>query len=160
MLLSVVCILGIGVTSSWAQIRVKGTVVDETGAGFIGAGVVQVGTTNGTTTDLDGNFELTVPEGAILQFSFINYVTQEIPAAPTMRVVLLEDTNLLDEIIVVGYGVQRKSSVTGAISSVKSTDIEHRSISNVQSALQGKTPGVSVVQSNAPGAAPAASAPA
>ena len=155
MLLSVVCILGIGVTSSWAQIRVKGTVVDETGAGFIGAGVVQVGTTNGTTTDLDGNFELTVPEGAILQFSFINYVTQEIPAAPTMRVVLLEDTNLLDEIIVVGYGVQRKSSVTGAISSVKSTDIEHRSISNVQSALQGKTPGVSVVQSNAPGAAPA-----
>lgn len=95
--LTVICLLGIGSATAWSQsIQIKGTVLDENGAGFIGAGVVQKGTANGTMTDTDGNFEITVPQGAVLQFSFIGYVAQELPAAQAMKVILVPDTQMLE----------------------------------------------------------------
>ena len=87
------------------SIHVKGTVLDENGTGFIGAGVVQKGTTNGTMTDANGNFEINVPQGAILQFTFISYVPQELPATQNMKVTLVPDTQTIEETIVIGYGV-------------------------------------------------------
>ena len=106
-------------------IAVSGRVTDETGQPMIGAGVVQKGTTNGTVTDLDGSYSITVPNGAILEFSSVGYVTQERAAnQPRMDVQLELDQLMIEETVVVGYGVQRKSDVTGAISSVKASDIE------------------------------------
>ena len=100
--LTVICLLGIGSATAWSQsIHVKGTVLDENGAGFIGAGVVQKGTTNGTMTDANGNFEINVPQGAILQFSFISYVPQELPATQNMKVTLVPDTQTIEETVVV-----------------------------------------------------------
>ena len=90
---------------------------------MIGVSVLEKGTTNGVITDLDGNYTLSVNEGATIVFSYIGYVTQEKKAAAgTMNIVLKEDNKTLDEVVVVGYGVQKKSSVTGAISSVKAED--------------------------------------
>ena len=98
--LTVICLLGIGSATAWSQsIHVKGTVLDENGAGFIGAGVVQKGTTNGTMTDANGNFEINVPQGAILQFSFISYVPQELPATQNMKVTLVPDTQTIEETV-------------------------------------------------------------
>lgn len=141
---------------SYAQIKVNGQVIDQTGEPVIGANVVEKGTTNGIITDLDGNFTLSVKRGATLVISFVGYITQEIQAAPTVKVTLKEDSEMLDDVIVVGYGVQKKSSVTGSISSVKTEDVANRTITNAQSALQGKTAGVQVVTtSGVPGSAPA-----
>lgn len=145
-----------GAFASQAQnLTANGTVTDEAGMPVIGAGVVQKGTTNGVTTDIDGNFSISVPQGTILEFSSVSYVTQELPAATGMKVVLVEDHEALDEVVVVGYGVQKKREITGAISSVKSEDIENRTISNVEDALQGKTAGVQLISASAsPGASP------
>lgn len=142
----------IGVTTAFAQLTVKGTVTDEAGDPIIGASILEKGTTNGTITDFDGNFELRTRNGATLEISYVGYVTQEVKAAASLKVVLKEDTEVLDELIVVGYGVQRKSSVTGAISSVKSEDMQNRTITTAQQALQGKTAGVQLLtNSGAPG---------
>lgn len=142
----------IGVATSFAQVSVKGTVTDNTGEPIIGASILEKGTTNGTVTDLDGNFALSTKSGATLVFSYVGYVTQELKAAANMKVVLKEDSQALDELIVVGYGVQKKSSVTGAISSVKAEDMQNRTITTAQQALQGKTAGVQLLSnSGAPG---------
>lgn len=142
----------IGVTTALAQTSVKGTVTDEAGEPIIGASILEKGTTNGTITDFDGNFELRTKSGATLVVSYVGYITQEVRAASSLNVVLKEDTEVLDELIVVGYGVQRKSSVTGAISSVKSEDMQNRTITTAQQALQGKTAGVQLLSnSGAPG---------
>ncbi len=150
------CTLLLGVFSAYAQnIRVSGSVVDESGVPLIGVGVIQKGTTHGVTTDLDGHFSIEVPGGSVLVFSSVSYKTQELPAAQTMQVILAEDRELLDEVVVVGYGVQHKSEVTGAISSVRSEDMENRTIMNVEDALQGKTAGVQLISASAsPGASP------
>lgn len=153
--LSMFLLIFVGVSVALAQTTAKGTVIDATGEPIIGASVLEKGTTNGTITDFDGNFTLSVKNGATLVISYVGYVTQEVQASGNMNVTLAEDSDVLDEVIVVGYGVQKKSSVTGAISSVKSGDMEHRSISNAQSALQGKTAGVNVVQATKPGESPA-----
>lgn len=137
------------------NINVKGTVVDESGMGIIGAGVMEKGTSHGVVTDLDGNFEISVPSNATIVFSCLNYVTLELPAQEVMNVTLTEDREILDEVVVVGYGVQKKSSVTGSISQVKENDIANRTITSVQEALQGKTSGVqTVTTSGQPGSAP------
>ena len=137
------------------NIKVKGTVVDETGYPMVGAGVMQKGTSNGVITDLDGNFEINVPSGSILVFSSVSFITQELPAAAEMNVILIEDREVLDEVVVVGYGVQRKSSVTGSISQVKSEDVDNRTITSASEALQGKTSGVQVIStSGLPGSTP------
>ena len=138
-------------------VKITGKVVDNLNEPMIGVSILEKGSTNGAITDLDGNYLISVKEGATIIFSYIGYITQEkIARGSTINVVLQEDAKTLDEVVVVGYGVQKKSSVTGAISQVKSEDMQNRSISNVQQALQGKTAGVQVVStSGAPGSAPA-----
>lgn len=127
-------------------ITVNGLVVDATGEPIIGASVVEKGTSNGIVTDLDGKFTLNVKPGATLKISFIGYQPQEVKAASTMKIVLKEDTKLLDEVVVVGYGAQKKENLTGAVSSVDiSKTLEGRQIPDVGRGLQGTTPGLSVV---------------
>ena len=154
--LSICLLLLVGMGAMAQTIRVSGTVVDEAGLGVIGAGVIQKGTTNGVATDIDGKFTINVPEGSVLEFSALNYVTQELPAKDGMVVVLAESAEFLDELVVVGYGVQRKSDLTGAISTVKESDIVSRSVASAEMVLQGKTAGVQLYTNSArPGAAPA-----
>ena len=148
-----VMILGAGMALAQNTITVSGTVVDEAGLPMIGVGVLQQGTTNGAATDLDGKYTVTVPRGSNLEFSFIGYATQLIAAnAATINVTMEPEANFLEETVVIGYGVQRKSDVTGAISSVRAADIENRSVTDVQNSLQGKTAGVQLIStSGAPG---------
>ncbi len=136
------------------NITVSGTVLDEQGLPMIGVGVLQKGTTNGTTTDLDGKYVVTVPMGSELEYSFVGYVTASAIANTSVINLSLEpSTQFIEETVVIGYGVQKKSSVTGAISSVKSEDLRNRSVTSVEGGLQGKTAGVQVVTtSGAPGA--------
>lgn len=142
----------IGVTTAFAQIQASGTVTDESGEPIIGASVLEKGTTNGAITDFDGNFELRTKSGATLVISYVGYVAQEVKAGTSLRVVLKEDTEVLDELVVVGYGVQKKSNLTGAISAVKDQDMTNRTLSDATQALQGKTAGVYLSSSSgAPG---------
>ena len=106
---------------AYAQnITVKGHVKDATGLEVIGANVVEKGnTTNGTITDLDGNFTLTVPQGATLTVSFIGYKAQEVAAAPSVVVTLQDDSQLLDAVVVIGYGTVKKNDLTGSVSTVE-----------------------------------------
>ena len=155
-LLTVLSLFLAGTVSVLAQnVSVKGVVVDETGAPMFGVGVVQQGTSNGVITDIGGHFSISVPRNSVLEFSSIGFQTQELAPASDMHVVMVEDRELLDEVVVVGYGVQKKSQVTGAISSVRAEDMENRTISNVEDALQGKTAGVQLISASAsPGASP------
>ena len=140
------------------QVTISGVVTDDQNEPMIAAGVVQKGTTNGTITDLDGNFKLTVPAGSVIEFSSVGYVTQEFVATQTQQVTIkmATDTQMIEETVVVGYGVQKKSDVTGAISQVKSEDIQNRTITSPEQALGGKTAGVQTFASSArPGATPA-----
>lgn len=154
----IVLVMWMGLSSALAQsITVKGQVLDaKSKEPLIGVSVLEKGTTNGTITDFDGNYVLNVAKGRILVFSYVGYTTQEIAVnQPSLTVSLKEDTQTLNEVVVVGYGVQKKSSVTGSISQVKAEDMENRSVTTVQSALQGKTSGVQVISSSAaPGEAP------
>ena len=135
---------------------VSGTVSDTQGLPVIGAGVMlSSDNTVGTTTDLDGNYSISVPPDASLTFSCIGYktVTVDIAGRAKVDVVMEEDSEFLEETVVIGYGVQRKSDVTGAIASVKDSDIANRSAISVAQALQGKAAGVQIVNpSGAPGA--------
>lgn len=137
-------------------VKVNGRVIDNLNEPMIGVSIFEKGTTNGVITDMDGNYSLSVKEGATIVYSYIGYLTQEKKAvAGVMNITLKEDTKTLDEVVVVGYGVQKKSSVTGAISQVKAEDMENRTISNAPAALQGKTAGVQVIQTSAaPGSSP------
>ena len=112
--------------------------IDENGEAVIGATVSDKNDAkNATITDFDGNFTVNVKAGQIIVISYIGYETQEVAAKNGMTVKLQPDNKVLDEVVVVGYGVQKKSSVTGAISQVKPEDMENRTISNAQQALQG-----------------------
>lgn len=141
----------------WAQQRqVTGIVKDQTGEPIIGASVLEKGSTNGVITDLDGNFKLTVSNAvkAVLQISYVGYKTQEISVngKTLLEVVLKEDTELLDEVVIVGYGAQKKESVVGAISQVSSKELLASPAANVSQAIAGKIPGVITTQtSGAPG---------
>ncbi len=137
-------------------VKVTGRVMDNMGEPMIGVSILEKGTTNGVITDIDGNYSLSVGEGATIVFSYIGYVTQELKAVSgTLNVTLKEDSQALDEVVVVGYGVQKKSSVTGAISQVKAEDMENRTITTAAQALQGKTAGVQLITtSGGPGEAP------
>lgn len=129
-------------------INVTGKVVDSSGIPVIGASIVEVGTTNGIITDFDGNFSLQVAAGVKLQISYIGYQTQEIVVSDdkSLNIVLKEDTEVLDEVVVVGYGSQKKVTLTGAISSVQSDDIVSTKNENVANMLSGKVAGFRVVQ--------------
>lgn len=141
--------------TSFAQ-GIKGTVIDENGEGVIGATVSDKSDAkNATITDFDGNFMVNVKAGQTIVVSYVGYETQEVAAKNGMTIKLQHDNKVLDEVVVVGYGVQKKSSVTGAISQVKPEDMENRTISNAQQALQGKTSGVQIISSSAaPGSSP------
>ena len=147
------CLMVLAAFAAMAQTTVKGVVVDANGP-VAGAAVLQVGTNNGTSTDMDGAFTLTVPSNATVEISCIGYASQSFRASEVpSRIVLEEDAEFLDETVVVGYGVQKKSNVTGAIAQVKAEALENRSDSDVGSALQGKLAGVQVLTtSSAPGA--------
>ena len=141
--------------TSFAQ-GIKGTVIDENGEAVIGATIADKNDSkNATITDFDGNFVINVKAGQTIVVSYIGYETQELAAKNGMTIKIQPDNKVLDEVVVVGYGVQKKSSVTGAISQVKPEDMENRTISNAQQALQGKTSGVQIIQSSAaPGSSP------
>lgn len=130
---------------SQQQKSLKGTVNDVLGP-VAGASVVVKGTTNGTVTDLDGNFVLEVNNGDVIQVSFIGYITQEIKytGQATLAVNLVEDTQKLEEVVVVGYGTQKKVNMTGAVAQVDSKMLESRPVQNVSTALQGTMPGVTI----------------
>ncbi|MGA0557702.1 SusC/RagA family TonB-linked outer membrane protein [Larkinella sp. VNQ87] len=132
-----------------ADVTVSGTVSDETGAGLPGVSVVLKGTTRGTTTDSKGFYQLTVPdETAVLVFSFVGYISQEVTVGNrnNIAVKLENDTKSLSEVVVVGYGTQKKVNLTGAVSSVTSEDITRRPVGQTSAALQGLMPGVTVTQ--------------
>src|SRR5690554_2525390 len=139
-----------------ADITVTGTVRDQNGDPIPGVTISIPNTGIGTATDMDGNYSLSVPEGATLVFSFIGFVSQSIQVGNNnvIDVILQEDIASLDEIVVVGYGTQKKSVVTGAISSVKASDLENQQIGRLEQALQGRTSGLTIASnSGAPGAA-------
>lgn len=139
------------------DIQVSGTVTDEQSNPIPGANILIKGTTIGTSTDADGKFSLAVPDAsAVLVVSFIGYLSQEIEvgARTEISVVLVSDIRQLSEIVVVGYGTQKKASVTGAISSISSEEISAQPVVNVSQALQGRIAGVTVVNNGAPGEAP------
>ena len=143
---------------SFAQnVTVKGKVTDSRGEPVIGATVMlSSNQTVGTQTDLSGNYSISVPSNASLIFSCVGYATQTVALAgrSVIDIVLAEDTEFLEETVVIGYGVQKKSDVTGAIASVKESDLENRTAIDVAQALQGKAAGVQIVNaSGAPGAA-------
>ena len=133
----------------------KGVVKDAAGEAIIGASVVVKGTTNGSITDFDGNFELSgVKNGAILQVSYVGYMTQEVKYnGQALNVILKEDNMNLEEVVVVGYGTQKKANLTGSVANVNNKLIESRPITSVSAGLQGLLPGVTVTQrSGQPGA--------
>ena len=143
-----------GITAHAQGITVKGTVIDAQGEPLIGASVLVKGTTNGGATDIDGNFHLQhVAKDAVLVFSYVGYEPQEINVngQTTINVTLKETSDTLEELVVVGYGVQKKSDVTGAISSVSAKDLQSRPVTNAFEALQGKAAGVDITTSERPG---------
>lgn len=133
---------------------VNGVVVDATGMPVIGANVMVKGTTNGTITDMDGKFSLEVPEDATLQVSYIGFANQEIKVGnqTNLSITMKEDAEALDELVVVGYGVQKKVNMTGAVSNIKAQDITKSATSNISNALVGRIPGlVGMNESGKPG---------
>lgn len=135
---------------AWAQVQITGTVTDTKGETVIGASVLVKGTTNGTITDFDGNFILSnVAKDATVQVSYIGYKTEEFKLGGKTHfpITLKEDTETLEEVVVVGYGVQRKSDLTGSVSSIKAGDaLKSTPVSDITNALQGRLAGVSIMQ--------------
>ena len=150
-LLALLC----GFSASAQNKAVRGTVVDAQGGPVVGAAVVVVGNTSiGAVTGIDGSYRLNVPAGASLEFSCIGYASQVIPVGDktVIDVVLQEDNEFIEETVVIGYGVQRKSDLTGSVASVRSEELMDRSTSDAAAALQGKAAGVQIFNdSGAPG---------
>ena len=152
---SLILALGLSLVAMAQGVTLKGVVLDSASQPIIGAFVVEQGTSNGTMTDAEGAFALTTARGAVVEISCIGYVTQVINnnGEQNLRVVLVDDAEMLEETVVIGYGVQKKSVVTAAISSVTSDDLKVQSQNRLDNMLQGMTSGVQVTQnSGAPGA--------
>ena len=130
------------------QITVKGIVKDTTGEPVIGANVVVKGTTTGTITDFDGNFQLSAKQGDIIVVSFIGYQPQELPVAAQMNVILKDDTEILDEVVVIGYGQVKKNDMTGSVMAIKPDELSKGITTNAQDMLSGKIAGVSVISND------------
>ena len=159
-MMSTMALLGLGYSSNayaagdvqnvqQATKKITGTVVDAMGP-VIGASILEKGTTNGTVTDFDGNFSLNVNPGATIVVSFIGFETQEIKVGDqsNFNITLKDDNAVLEEVVVIGYGVQKKKLVTGATVQVKGDDIAKLNTTNALAAMQSQTPGVSIVQSS------------
>jgi iron complex outermembrane receptor protein len=137
--------------AAFAQVKVSGVVSDPDGEPLAGATIIEKGTSNGTSTDIDGNYTLNVKEGKTLVFSYIGYDAQEVKAkAGTLNVTLKENSALLDEVVVVGYGTMRRKDVTGSISTVNAKDLNVGAYTDPGQLLQGKVPGLVVVQNSDP----------
>ena len=153
-IVGIVVLLAMSISVSAQNVTVKGNVKDANGEPVIGATVLQVGTTsNGTVTDVDGNYVISVPANASLNFTCIGYVDQVIAVAGkgVINVVLVEDNEMLEETVVIGYGVQKKSDLTGSVASVREEALKNQSTTDAAAALQGKAAGVNVITSGSPG---------
>ena len=141
--------------SAFADINVKGTVIDaDNSEPLIGVSILEVGTNNGTVTDIDGKFSLTVNRGAKISFSYVGYTPQTLAATNSMTVVMQEDSKLLNEVVVVGYGTMRRKDVTSSITTVKSEDLNKGVFTDPASMLQGKVAGLTVTTSGDPSGTP------
>lgn len=140
------------------NVTVKGQVKDDAGEPLALVSIAEQGTSNGTVTDLDGNYSISVPSNSTLQFSFLGYttVTEQVNGRTTINVTLSEDAELLDEVVVIGYGTQKKSDLSGSVASVRAADLKDRSVTDAAAAIQGKVSGIQVLNfSGAPGQAAA-----
>ena len=136
------------------QKKINGSVIEQNGNPVIGANVVEKGTTNGTITDMNGHFVLSVNQGAVLTISYIGYITKEFQINDKSNIIisLEEDSELLDEVVVVGYGTMKRKDLTGAVAAVKGDDLAARKTTQLSTALQGAASGVLVTRDNsAPG---------
>ena len=138
------------ITVTQQQKKISGVVKDKDGVPVIGANILVKGTTNGTITDMDGRFSLDIPNNAILQVSYIGYKTQEIVVGnqTSLNIRLREDTEALDEVVVVAYGTQKARSVTGAVSRLKEEEMADIPVANISYKMQGKFSGVQITQAN------------
>ena len=134
------------------KITVQGTVVDETGEALIGASVLVKGTTDGAATDFDGNFTVKADPKAILSVSYVGYIPQEVPVdgRTQIKIVLKENSTVLDEVVAIGYGTVKKNDATGSVSTIKPSEIQAGLATSVQDLLVGQTPGVVVTTSAGP----------
>ena len=128
----------------FAQNIISGTVADGEGNPLPGVSIVEKGTSNGTVSDFDGNFQLNVDDAATIVFSYIGYITQEVGASATMNVVMEEDVSKLEEVVVVGYGTQQKKTLTGSVASISGEEINLRPAPNTSQLLMGQAAGLSV----------------
>ena len=147
-LITFILLTFLGLTVYAQTISVTGKVADATGIGMPGVTVMVVGTSTGTVTDLDGNFQVNVSSGKVLHFSFIGYVPQDVTITnqATVNIVLVEELNVLNEVVVIGYGVQKKKDLSTAVSIVDEKAIRNRPMISAAEALQGKAAGVQVTQ--------------
>jgi len=155
--LSFLLLIGVVFAAHAQNKTVSGTVVDANGEGIIGASVLVKGTSNGSITDIDGNFILNnVPEKGLISVTYIGYKGIEMPVSgkSTLRVVLQEDQEILDEVVVIGYGTARKSDLTGSTAQIKADHITASVVGNALESLQGKAAGVAVFNDNKPGESP------
>ena len=137
------------------KIDVNGTVVDSRNEPVIGASVVEVGTSNGVSTDIEGHFTLKVSRGATLRISYIGFATLDVAASANMTVTLEEEANILNEVVAIGYGAVRRKDVTTAVSTISTKDLDTRPIINAVAGMQGKAAGLYISQaSGQPGAGP------
>lgn len=145
LMLMVGCFLSIDAFAQ--QMTVKGLVKDTTGEPIIGANVVVKGTTNGTITDFDGNFQLNANKGDIIVFSFIGYQSQEVPAAPSLNILLKDDSQMLQDVVVIGYGTVKKNDATGSVTAIKAEEKNKGLTVSPQDMIAGKVAGVNVATS-------------
>lgn len=139
-----------------ADITVNGRVTDERGEGLPGVNVVVKGSTNGAQTDVEGRYTLTAPDNATLVFSFVGYTSREIAVGgrTTIDVPLAPDAQSLNEVVVVGYLTQNRQDVTGSVASVSGRDAQRAPVATISEGIQGRLPGVQVINSGVPGQAP------
>lgn len=149
-LLYVFSLLLLAGTMAFAQTRATGIVLDNNGEALIGAGVVQQGTGNGAITDLNGRYSLTVPDGAMLEISCIGFITQLIPAGQDVITTLAIDADLLEEVVVIGYGTMRRKDVTSSITTVEAEDLNIGVVTSPAQLLQGKVPGLVISNTSDP----------
>lgn len=148
--------IGWSMSTSKPLADITGKVIDKSGQGIPGVSVIIKGSNRGTTTSASGEYSLNAPNDAVLVFSFVGYVSQEVAVASRSRIniTLLDDVKALSEVVVVGYGTQKRASVTGAISSVSAQEVTQLPVPSVEQAIQGRVPGVTVVSNGSPGETP------
>src|SRR4051812_25513057 len=141
-------------TESQQEIVVNGKVTNENNEPLSGVSVTLKGKTSGTTTDVNGAFSLSAPDSAVIVISYVGYMTQELPAKAEMNIKLLRTTTQMDQVVVVGYGSQRKKDITGAVSTVSGPEMVKQPVLTATQAIQGKVAGVQIISSGAPGSSP------